>query len=133
MRSFSYEIIPLGYDQDVSEQTLYDANGRAVTYIANDNVSIYTWNGKAIAYLDDDEVYSWRGNHIGWFVAGVLYDVRGRRAGFIASKCPSICHVESVKSVQKVQNVKSVQKVARVRAVFSTGLSDSSLLEVLES
>ena len=60
------------------EINLYDKNGYAVAYIADDREhSIYTWDGHAMCYLVNDMVYGWNGLHLGWFVNGVVYDVNG--------------------------------------------------------
>ena len=67
------------------ETTLYDVHRRARIYIAADeDKSIYLWDGHAVASIDGEDVYGWRGRHLGWFVAGVLYDGNGRGIGFTA-------------------------------------------------
>lgn len=52
------------------ETTLFDSRGRAAAYIAED-LTIYMWSGKPVAYLDRDSgggfhVYGFNGKHLGW-------------------------------------------------------------------
>ena len=67
----------------MSESTLYDGRGIARAYIAGDGVTIYLWDGAAVAYLVGDKVYAWTGRHIGWFIDGIVFDESGRRCGHV--------------------------------------------------
>lgn len=92
------------------ETTLYDTTGRPRAYIADESEPvIYTWSGRAVAYLDGDVLYGWRGKHLGWFVDGILYDLQGQRVGFIRSQCPVVTYIESVKNVKYMKYTKSLR------------------------
>lgn len=92
------------------ETTLYDTTGRPRVYIVDESEPvIYTWRGRAVAYLDGETLYGWRGKHLGWFVAGILYDLQGRRVGFTRDQCPVIIYIESVKYVKYTQYTKSTR------------------------
>ena len=83
------------------EINLYDKNGYAVAYIADDREhSIYTWDGHAMCYLVNDMVYGWNGLHLGWFVNGVVYDVNGYKVGFIKETCPVLTKLPRLKSLK---------------------------------
>jgi len=72
------------------ERTLYDKNGDAVAYIAEDfRSTIYLWEGLPAAYLYEDEhVYGYNGRHLGWFKGEVLFNHKGERIGFLYTTCP---------------------------------------------
>lgn len=73
------------------ETTLYNKDGRAVAYIAEDyHSTIYLWEGVPAAYLHEDEhVYGFNGRHLGWFKGEVLFTHRGERIGFLYTTCPA--------------------------------------------
>jgi hypothetical protein len=60
-------VVPIALAND-DEVTLFDQRGEATAYIAlNDELTIYLWNGKPVAYLDresgdDFHVYGFNGN-----------------------------------------------------------------------
>lgn len=116
----------------MAETTLYERDGTPTMYVDDDG-SIYTWRGRAVAHLNGQEVYAWMGRHLGWFVDGVMYDILGRRAGFTVETCPAVTRVERVKNVQQVPRVRGVQHVPRVRPVLSTIASEQALEEMLAS
>lgn len=77
------------------EITFYDKNGHPVVYLSTENEnSIYTWDGNAVAYIINDLIYGWRGKHLGWYINGILYDLRGYKVGSIKEKCPCSTYSE---------------------------------------
>ncbi|RJR35555.1 MAG: hypothetical protein C4576_24775 [Desulfobacteraceae bacterium] len=74
----------------IMERTLYNKNGEAVAYIAEDyHSTIYLWEGLPAAYLYQDEhVYGYNGRHLGWFKGEVLFNHKGERVGFLYTTCP---------------------------------------------
>jgi hypothetical protein len=65
----------------------FDADGRPTAYIvvADEERTIYLWEGKAVAYLDyneagDLDVFGFNGKHLGWFIDGLLRDHDGNVA-----------------------------------------------------
>jgi len=111
------------------ETTLYDKGGHAVAYIANDGDStIYLWNGRAVAYIyDNEKVYSWRGHHLGWFIDGIIYDKRGLRTGFLAETCPSALLAALAKMAKLAKNMKMARLAAYARPALSRGYSEEPL------
>jgi hypothetical protein len=81
------------------ERILYDREGRATAYFAEDfHGTIYLWEGLPTAYLFKDEhVYGINGRHLGWFKDEVLFNHDGERVGFTHATCP----VSVVKPPQK--------------------------------
>jgi hypothetical protein len=58
----------------------YDSQGRAVAYVDEDDeeLTIYLWDGKPVAYLDEDSVYGFNGKHLGWLKENAIYDHHGK-------------------------------------------------------
>lgn len=110
------------------EMTLYDSLGRPRVYIADDpERSIYLWNGRAVAYIDDENVFGWRGRHIGWFVDGVLYDLRGCRVRFTSSRSPVAVHAQPAKHAKHAKHAKSARHAAYARVALSISRSEQDL------
>ena len=117
------------------EITIYDKKGKPCAYIAiDDDNTIYLFNGKPVAYIDDESIYGFNGKHLGWFIRKrVMYDRKGLRIGFTSISCPSNTLVEPKKSAMKVKPVKSVKAVAPERPDFQLSKSGDSLLDFLQS
>lgn len=107
--------------------------GKPIAYIANDNETIYLWDGHAVAYLYNDKAYGFNGRHLGWFIGGIIYDLQGLKIGFVGNKCPSVKSISPIKSVKHVKSIKSVRSVPNVRPVLSIGYSDRDFEAFLES
>jgi hypothetical protein len=116
------------------EDSIYDKRGKPVAYITDDNEkTIYLWNGKAIAYMDNEHIYGFNGRHLGWFENDIIYDGKGMKIGFTDRICPSVTQVQPIKSIKHLKRVKSVRHVPPIKPVFSSGYSTQKLSEFLES
>jgi hypothetical protein len=62
--------------------TFYSRNGRAIAYLDDDEESIFLINGHAAAWLKDNNIYSYSGKYLGWIENGWIYDRSGRCAFF---------------------------------------------------
>ncbi len=77
------------------EITLFDKNGDAIAYIADDDdMTIYLWEGSPVAFLvksgdaknpktDNFSIYGFNGKHLGWISEGIIRDHDGYTVGFI--------------------------------------------------
>jgi hypothetical protein len=64
------------------EGALFDASGTAVAYIEpGEDLTIYLWSGKPVAYLVEDSIYGFNGKHLGWLRDGIIYDHSGKVVG----------------------------------------------------
>ena len=82
------------------EKTLFNKNGDAVAYVADDyDRTIYLWAGSPVAYLyDDKHVYGINGRHLGWVTDEILYNNSGERIGFTSRTCPVSIAKEPLKT-----------------------------------
>lgn len=108
-------------DDDVS---LFDGAGKASAYIAvKDELTIYLWSGKPVAYLERDsaggfEVYGFNGKHLGWFVDGVVRDHDGNAACATKDRMRST-EFEPFKAFRQFKPFKSFKEFAPFRPVFT--------------
>ena len=81
------------------ETTLFDRDGNAVAYIADDyRGTIYLWEGNVVAYVyEDRHIYGFNGRHLGWFIDDIIFNYHGERIGFTSRSCPVPVAKESVK------------------------------------
>ena len=64
-------------------QPLYNRDGRAVAYIADNNISIYLYDGTAAGWIYQESlVFAYSGKFLGWLMYGWLCDPRGNPAFF---------------------------------------------------
>lgn len=59
----------------------YSANGQPYAY-SDDGETIYTFDGRPVAYIDGDSIYSFGGAHLGFFENGQIWDHSGQVALF---------------------------------------------------
>lgn len=116
------------------EITIYDKKGKPCAYIATDDTNtIYLFNGKPVAYIDDENIYGFNGKHLGWFIRKrVMYDREGLRIGFTSISCPSHTPIEPEKSAKKVKPVKSAKAAIPEQPDFHLSKSEDNLLDFLQ-
>ena len=114
------------------ETSLFNKNGKAVAYIGDDGQTIYTWDGRAVGYLQEGEVVGWNGRQLGWFDNGTIFDIYGLRAGFIKSKSPISTEMESSKGAKQAKGIKAARQTPVAKPVMCYGYSSQALEEILE-
>jgi hypothetical protein len=115
------------------EITLFNKNGKPVSYIADDGETIYMWDGRPVAYLFEDQIYSWQGRQLGWFHNGTVFDIYGLRAGFIKSKSPIATEMEPLRSQKQFKPAKGKKQSQVIKPVLCYGYSNNSLEDLLEA
>lgn len=55
----------------------FDRKGQPAAF-CHDGRSIYLWDGRAVAILEDDAVFGYGGRHIGWLDDGWIRDAEGK-------------------------------------------------------
>jgi len=94
------------------EISLYDSEGDAVAYIdTDDDLNIYLWGGKPVAYLDGDSLYGFNGHHLGWFREGIVWDHEGYAVGFVEGAVNKLTKLERLKGLQQLTPLKSLQQL----------------------
>lgn len=114
------------------ETTLYNQHGKPVAYIAEDGETVYSWDGRALAYIWEDKVFGWNGRQLGWYDNGTIFDIFGMRSGFIRKKSPIPTQTEPMKPVKGMKPVKTPRQTAVSKPVLIYGYSVKTLEELLE-
>jgi len=124
--------------QAEKEISLYNKQGSAAAYIAiNENLTIYLWDGKPVAYLSQNNsneyhVYGFNGKHLGWFKEGFLYDNQGGAAGFIKNASNKPTELEGIKGIKEIRPIEGIKEIAPIKPIFSNYFSNIPL-EILLS
>ena len=63
-------------------QPLYNHEGRAVAYIADNESSVYLYDGGPAGWIHQGCVYAYSGRFLGWMIYGWLCDPQGHPAFF---------------------------------------------------
>ena len=107
---------------------MYDDAGEAVAYIdTDDEMNIYLWKGRSVAYLDDESVYGFNGKHLGWFKKGIIWDRKGYVVGFIEGAVSKLTKLERLKGLQKLTPLKSLQQLEPLEPLQKTKWGKLSL------
>ena len=81
MKLFLSSLLILCFLQSKAQEiSLFDSQGKAVAYVA-DNLTIYLFVGKPVAYISNDNIYGFNGKHLGWWVKGIIRDHDGDAIG----------------------------------------------------
>jgi len=113
------------------ETSLFNQNGKAVAYFAEDRETIYLWDGRAAAYLVEPRVFGLNGRQLGWFDNGTFFDIYGLRAGFLKSKSPIPTDLEPVKPGKKARSIRKPRQGGLAKPTMCYGYSDKFLEEIL--
>lgn len=112
------------------EISLFNGAGKADAYIAlSDELTIYLWSGKPVAYLEKDDsggyhVYGFNGKHLGWFVKGVVRDHQGKPSCAVKEVLRNT-EYEPYKTYKQYKPYKSYTQYAPYRPYFSTSFGDT--------
>lgn len=105
------------------ETTLFDSQGQAAAYVADDGSTIYLWDGEPVAYIDGDDVYGFNGRHLGWWESGTVYDSQGYATGYTRESCPRSTASEPSKSSKHSASSRNSKQSAPSKPSFRGGSS----------
>jgi hypothetical protein len=95
-----------------------------------EDMTIYLWSGKPVAYLVPDNsregfnIYGFNGKHLGWFVHGVAWDHSGDAACAVKSAV-SLAQLEPLKGLKELTPLKALRELAPLRPILSKSWSDT--------
>ena len=104
--------------------TFYNRSGQAIAWLsAIDNETIYSFDGKPLAYIYDNCVYSFKGVQLGWYEKGWIFDLEGYcvfcTKNAIGGPIKPVCGISPVKSIKKVKPIKGVRAIKRVKRLMN--------------
>ena len=98
------------------EITLYNSHGSAIAYIdTDDEMTIFLWGGKPVAYLEKGSVWGFNGQHLGWFEKGIIRDHDGCAVGCIKDAITMVYDIEPLKGLKMLKPLKDLQELEPLR------------------
>ena len=98
------------------EITLYNSEGATIAYIdTDDEMVIYLWNGRPVAYLKDGSVWGFNGKHRGWFEKGIIRDREGCVVGCIKNAVSMSYKFEPMKGMKGFIPLKGLRSMEPAR------------------
>lgn len=116
------------------EIAIYDSDGEAGAYIATDNdLTIYLWEGKPVAYLHDSSVWGFNGKHLGWFEDGIIWDHKGNAVGCVRGATSMLYALEPLKGLKELKPLKSLKELKPLKPLKTQKWSSMPLVLFLSS
>ncbi len=132
-------IFTITFHKTYSQQiTLFNSNGAAKAYIDyNEDATIFSWNGKPLAFLENDNneicVFGFNGRFLGWYVDGIIYDKNGYAVGASKGSVNMLTNIEPIKSIQELRPIKPITPITPIQPILNNSWSSMSLIEFLYS
>ncbi len=111
------------------EITLFNKKGMPEAYIKEQDQTIFHWDGKVAAYIEQDHVYSWEGVHIGWYEDDIIFDLEGYKVGSTKWACPTVTAYEP----DKARKLQVASRGQSVRSDYKKILKNSYKYDSLKS
>ncbi|GEM_PF-223376 len=112
-----------------SELTFYDMNGDPVAY-SEDGEYIYLFEGKPVAYFNDNTIYNFDGKQLGWYEAGCVLDLQGEHVFFTEDASSSILKLlkglKPLKGVKELKPLKGLKELKKLKPLKINSWSDLS-------
>lgn len=136
-KTFNFLILLLfvAFTSNAQETILFYSQGNARAYIDyDDDATIYLWNGKPVAFLENDGsdmcVFGFNGNFLGRYENGIVRDENGNAVGARDEATHMITNIEPIKSIQEISPIRAITPIT---PIFSNSWSSESLTEFLYS
>lgn len=114
------------------EISLFNSDGEATAYIdtEDDDLTIYLWGGKPVAYLykksGEFHVYGFKGTHLGWFIDGIIRDHDGDAVGATEDATSMYTQYEPYKGYKEYKPYKSYREYAPYKPYLSSSWSSTN-------
>ncbi len=129
MKLLLISIFVLCFSQTKAQEiSLFNSKGSAVAYVDtdDDDLTIYLWSGKPVAYISGENIYGFNGNHLGWWVKGIIRDHDGDAVGATKNATNMYTEYEPYKSYKEYKPYKSYKEYAPYKPYWSTSWSSGS-------
>ncbi|WP_314988537.1 4-fold beta flower protein [uncultured Campylobacter sp.] len=110
------------------EVDFLDNSGEWAVYVDTDEeLTIYSWGGKPLAYLDDNfDIYGFNGRYLGWFENGIMYDTDGYPFACVEEAYSGFAPFKPFKAFKEFQPFKSFKKIAKMRPYTKSNFGNIS-------
>ena len=130
MKLLFISLLALCFNQTQAQEiSLFNSKGSAVAYVDtdDDDLTIYLWSGKPVAYISNDNIYGFNGKHLGWWVKGIIRDHDGDAVGATKDATNIYTEYEPYKGYKEYKPYKSYKEYAPYKPYWSTSWSSGSL------
>ena len=110
------------------EISMFNSKGIAVAYVNtdDDDLTIYLWSGKPVAYISNNNIYGFNGKHLGWWVKGLIRDHEGDVVGATKEVTNMYTEYEPYKGYKEYKPYKSYKEYAPYKPYWSSSWSSGS-------
>jgi len=129
MKLLFITFLALCFNQTQAQEiSLFNSKGSAVAYVDtdDDDLTIYLWSGKPVAYISNNNIYGFNGNHLGWWVDGIIRDHDGDAVGATKDATNMYTEYEPYKGYKEYKPYKSYKEYAPYKPYWSTSWSSDS-------
>lgn len=116
----------------------YDATGRPYAY-SDDGETIFTFDGRPVAYIDGDSIYSFSGAHLGFFQNGHIWDHTGNAVLFTdgATGGPmkplkALKPLKGLKQLKPLKGLKQLKPLKPLKPLLGMRWSSSQPKDIFE-
>lgn len=108
----------------------YDCDGTPYAY-SEDATTIYTFDGKPVAYIDVEDIFTFKGEHLGYFEEGSIWDHNGemllfsRSSRFGRGPLKPKKFLKPLKSLKRRKPLKGLKALKPLRPLKSNSWSSS--------
>lgn len=107
------------------EVVLCDKAGSPVAWLdRTDEMTIYLWSGKPVAYLSGKSVYGFNGDHLGWYASGSMYDGEGEIVAVARSDVGAKSKALPAKGAKGIKPIKAIKTLAPLEPLHKFTWSD---------
>nr|WP_314071004.1 hypothetical protein [uncultured Campylobacter sp.] len=95
------------------EVDFLDSSGEWAVYIDTDReLTIYSWEGDPLAYLDNNfNIYGFNGKYLGWFEGGIMYNIDGYPFACVKEAYGGLAPLKPLKSLKSLEPLKSLKEM----------------------
>lgn len=113
----------------------YDSKGHQYAY-TDDGETIFTLNGRPVAYFDEGSIYSFTGVHLGFLENGQVWDHSGSvllfTEGSIGGPMKPLRTLSPLKGLKQMKPLKGIKQLKPLKPLKGMGWSNLSPQSVFE-
>ncbi|MDD3591106.1 MAG: hypothetical protein PHO65_00495 [Sulfurovum sp.] len=93
----------------------YDCNGTPYAY-SEDGKTLYTFEGRPVAYIDVNDIYAFAGSHLGYFEEGSIWDHHGNMLLFTDMSRFGRGPLKPKRSLRSLKTLKTRKPLKKLKA-----------------
>lgn len=125
---FTVIFISIKLTTSAQEISLFDSKGTPVAYVDtnDDDLTIYLWAGKPVAYISGENIYGFNGKHLGWWVKGIIRDHDGNAVGVTKEAANMYTQYEGYKGYKQYKPYKAYKQYEPYKPFWTMSWSSTA-------